>query len=102
MFELSLFIFIGFIYKLVLRKKRRPKIIIVGHAQHGKNTVAELLLKKTGISFNSSSCICLDKFISEQFKATYNYKSKEACFNDRVNNRTEWFNLIAAYNYPDG
>jgi hypothetical protein len=102
MFESILIGFIIFLFLLVSKRKRNPKIYITGHARHGKDTVAELLAKKTDMAFTSSSWICLNKFLYDKLKVKYGYTSKVECFEDRVNKRTEWFNAIARYNVPDG
>lgn len=42
---------------------RPPKIIVIGHARHGKDTVAEKLSDIYGLPFTSSSIFCADKVI---------------------------------------
>lgn len=100
---------------------QRPKLIIVGHARHGKDTVCELLAKH-GYAWQSSSWLCgqiaVWPAIQEQWNEwrygkMYNpdhpdpaptigpYDSFEEAFNDRANHREFWYNCIKAYNTPD-
>lgn len=71
------------------------KILICGHARHGKDTFCEML----GFSWTSSSAAALDLAVWPKFSSEY--ASKEACFADRVDRRREWFALISEYNTPD-
>lgn len=84
-----------------MNKKNDIKILIIGSARHGKDTVAELLQEHYGISFLSSSQACADIFIYDELKDKYGYKSSEECFEDRVNHRSEWFQMICDYNKDD-
>lgn len=74
----------------------KPKILILGHARHGKDTVAEIFRDVGDYSFQSSSMAALEEIIWP--KIGYSYKNKEECFKDRVNNRKLWFDLINEYN----
>lgn len=108
----------------------KPKFLILGHARHGKDTVAEILRDCYGFTFTSSSLFCAEKVI---WKAIHNqqaaldrhiaagspgmsagrlieelsmmaacaYPSYTQCFADRGNFRATWFSLIAAYCYPN-
>lgn len=108
----------------------KPKLLVLGHARHGKDTVAEILQQEYGFTFTSSSLFCAEKVI---WQAVHNhgdaldrhekagrpgmstddlhnelkmmreqaYDDYEACFKDRGNFRTAWFSLIAAYCYPE-
>ena len=78
-----------------------PKLIITGHARHGKDTVCEYIRDRYQLSFISSSYILLEEVIYPALKEKYNYSTKEECYEDRVNHRSEWFNLLVAYNTPD-
>lgn len=77
------------------------KILILGHAQSGKDTTASILTDLTGMTFCSSSWFVADKIIYPALKDKYNYISTEQCFLDRFNHREEWKNLIAEYNKND-
>ncbi len=78
-----------------------PKLLIIGHGRHGKDTVCEILKEKYGFSFESSSQFCSKLFIYDQLKNQYNYSNEEECYNDRHNHRQEWYEAICAYNVPD-
>jgi hypothetical protein len=73
-----------------------PKLLVVGHGRHGKDTVCELL-KNYGYTFQSSSKFCSELFIFETLKDKYGYKDEDDCYNDRHNHRTEWYDLIHGY-----
>lgn len=78
----------------------KTKLIITGHARHGKDTVCEILRDSYGFKFESSSKIACELFLFDKLKEKYNYKTIEECFEDRVNHRKEWFNEIVKYNKP--
>lgn len=73
------------------------KLLIIGHAQHGKDTVASILAE-CGFKFTSSSEAACRIFLYEALKNKYGYKSIEECFEDRVNRRALWYQLICEYN----
>lgn len=77
------------------------KILIIGHARHGKDTAAEILEKERGFKFKSSSEAAAEIFIYDLLKEKYNYKSFKECYDDRINHRAEWYNLICEYNKED-
>jgi hypothetical protein len=77
------------------------KILILGHARHGKDELASILQKKYNLTFKSSSETCNELFIYETLRDKYNYTSKEECFEDRTNHRDEWKRLICDYNKDD-
>lgn len=107
-----------------------PKVLILGHGRHGKDTVAEILRDDFGLSFTSSSMFCaehvvwnalhnqqeaLDRHIAAgapgmtagqligelEMMAGRQYSSWAECYADRSNFRAAWFSLIAGYCYPD-
>lgn len=78
-----------------------PKILIIGHARHGKDSFAEILREEFGLKFLSSSQAASDIFIYSSLKNKYGYTSPEECFLDRVNHRAEWYDLICEYNKKD-
>ena len=78
----------------------RPKILILGYARHGKDTVAEMLHRKYGFRFMSSSEFVGREIIWETWGKT-RYHSFEAMFADRVNWRKQWMEMISLYNTPD-
>lgn len=77
------------------------KIVVMGYARHGKDTVCELLANKYGLKFTSSSWFCAERIAFPALKDKYGYKDVEECYNDRSNHRAEWFDLITAHNTPD-
>ena len=77
----------------------KPKIMIIGHAQHGKDTVASMLEEEFSYSHISGSWIACQQIIFPQMSKRYS--NDHECYIDRVNNREVWFNLIARYNDPD-
>lgn len=78
-----------------------PKLLVIGHAGHGKDEFCKILTQKTGISFESSSMYCLKKFLYNILKQKYGYTSLEEAFEDRTNHRAEWRKEIKRYNTPD-
>lgn len=78
-----------------------PRILVIGHARHGKDTVSEILRDGYGFSFTSSSMFCAERVIFPVLRYQYNYDTPEECFDDRGNHRKEWYDLIRAFNSPD-
>lgn len=76
------------------------KILIIGSARHGKDTLAEIL-SDYGLTRRGSSEAAAEIFIYDTLKDKYHYTSPEQCFEDRVNHRAEWYDLICEYNYHD-
>ena len=78
------------------------KLMILGYARHGKDTVANILSETYGLTKEDSS-----QFAGKQVMLPYFaskgivYPNWEACYADRVNHRQEWFEQIKAYNTPD-
>lgn len=77
------------------------KLLIIGQARHGKDTMAEILRDELDISFCSSSYFCLEKVVYPIVKDHLGYTSEEECYEDRVNHRPLWFELIKMYSYRD-
>lgn len=77
------------------------KILILGHARHGKDTFAEILRDHFGLKFKSSSVAASEIFLYDTLKDKYGYETPEECFEDRVNHRQEWHELIVDYNKDD-
>lgn len=80
----------------------KKKICIIGHARHGKDTLAEMINQRYGYKSESSSQAASRLFLYDALKDKYGYKTPEECFDDRVNHRAEWFDMICEYNknYP--
>ena len=78
----------------------KPKIIVTGHARHGKDTVCQLL-SFSDYKFSSSSEFANEKVVFPVLSKKYGYKNLQDCFEDRHNHRSEWFDLVKQYNTPD-
>jgi len=77
------------------------KLLIIGHARHGKDTVAEMINKEHGYKFKSSSEAAAEIFLYDKLKEQYGYETFQECFEDRMNHRQEWYEAIVTYNTPD-
>jgi hypothetical protein len=79
-----------------------PRLILLGHARHGKDTVADLLRDRHGFNPMGSSLFACERVVAPWFRLTgWPYPSVQACYADRVNHRALWFDLICAYNRQD-
>ena len=78
-----------------------PKLLVIGHGRHGKDTVCEILRDKFGYTFESSSQFCSKLFIYDMLRKKYDYTNEEECYADRHNHRAEWYNAICDYNKGD-
>ena len=77
------------------------KLLIIGHARHGKDTVALILEGEFALTHLASSEASSTIFVFDALKEKYSYSTVEECFTDRVNHREEWYNLICEYNVDD-
>jgi len=77
---------------------KMPKLLIIGHGRHGKDTLAEIFERDYDMTFKASSVAASEIFIYDILKYKYGYKTPDECFNDRGNHRAEWYNLICSYN----
>lgn len=78
-----------------------PKLLIIGHGRHGKDTVCDILEKKYNFKFLSSSQFASERLVFPALKDLYNYKTADECYADRHNHRQEWYELISDYCKPD-
>lgn len=79
--------------------QRPPRVAIIGPARHGKDTVADMLAAMYGLRFANASRLAAMRVI---MPATGNkYKTLEECYNERINNRVLWRDLLAAFNNED-
>jgi len=86
-----------------LRFARRPRLLILGHARHGKDTLAELLRDAFGLRFTSSSLFVAESVMLPAFrKVGVHYPSAEACFEARGSNRAFWYTTIKEHLLEDG
>lgn len=84
------------------RKPMKTNILILGHADHGKTTVACIVAKELGVTYLDSSFACAEKVMLPAFaNIGVNYNSVEECYLDRGNHRDFWHKCIAEYNTPD-
>lgn len=84
-----------------MKNNKFPTLLLVGHARHGKDSLAEILQEHFGLKFKSSSEAAAEIFIYDELKDKYGYKTPFECFEDRVNHRSEWYELICGYNSVD-
>ena len=78
----------------------KPKLLIIGHARHGKDSVAEMLHDTHGYKFVSSSMFVGQEILWDNWGVAC-YDSFDHMFADRVNHRKLWADMITAYNTPD-
>jgi hypothetical protein len=97
----------------------RPRVLVLGYARHGKDTVAEMLGRLYGMRFTSSSEFCAAQVVMPAIDAAWaayedeqrgrnrqpptvpRYASVAECFADRVNHRAFWYDTIRAFNQDD-
>ena len=81
------------------------RLMIVGHARCGKDTVAEILRDEFGMTFESSSVFCLETAILPTLRLLgYEYESPQECMKQRETVpdwRRIWHDAIANFNSPD-
>lgn len=82
-------------------KNKIPSLLFIGNARHGKDSFAEIMEEHYGLKFVSSSQAAADIFIYDALKEKYNYTNSVECFEDRVNHRAEWYDMICEYNKED-
>ncbi len=83
-----------------------PKIMVIGHARHGKDTIANLLEKRYGFRNKSAAMIAAEFIIYPISLSTIdynwpNYNSFLECFNDKHSHREAWFKTIQKFNASD-
>lgn len=80
----------------------KPHLLILGHTQHGKDTLAELLRTLYGMSFVSSSIAAYEAAVKPALEAIgVFYPDSATAFADRFSYRPEWKAAISVYNTPD-
>lgn len=77
-----------------------PKILIIGHGKHGKDTVAEYFRDRYNYKFASSSMFVAERAIWPHWGCAV-YPDIVEMFKDRENHRTLWGQMISAYNIPN-
>lgn len=79
-----------------------PRILILGHARHGKDTAAEHLRDAHGIAFRSSSAFLAETVVRPELsRRGIGYPDFAACYADRFNHRALWREIIEDYNVED-
>ena len=81
----------------------KPKLLIIGHGRHGKDTVADIISERYGLTKISSSMFAAERVVMP-WLAKYRgltYPSVEECYDDRVNHRQDWYLAISEYNQDD-
>lgn len=81
----------------------KPKLLIIGHGRHGKDTVADVLSDLYGFRSVSSSMVAAEQVVRPwlQEKHGLSYLSLQACYEDRINHRQAWYEAICDYNRDD-
>lgn len=99
-------------------EKYRPRILVMGYARHGKDTVCEMLREEFGLRFSSSSMFLAEHVVwpamqeqnAQWFAGKHSadagppfpkYFSAAACFEDRANHRAFWYDAITDFNRED-
>lgn len=78
--------------------------MIIGNAEHGKDTLTNLLCDHLSLDFASSSWVACEAFIFDTLRDEYGYTSAMECWIDRRRSpemREQWATLIAKYNAAD-
>lgn len=80
------------------------KIVLIGHKDHGKDEVADMLVDvlkedhNIDITFKTTSEIANEEFIFDCIKDEFDYKTLKEAHTDRDNHRPLWFRLISLFN----
>jgi len=80
---------------------RRPRLIVTGYGEHGKDTVCKILLALTGLTFVSSSWAMCEEVVYPQLKDKLDYRSPIECYENRRYQRKLWYDIIAEFNKDD-
>lgn len=73
-------------------------LLIIGHRQHGKTDVGNLLAKVFNVKAHDSSWYACENIVYPNLKDKYGYRSPEEAHVDRGKHRQEWFELIEDFN----
>jgi len=77
-----------------------PKILVLGHGQHGKDTVSNMISYTYGLKLGGSSELGF-KAIKPRLQKLFPNESDEQLFENRRIHRNTWKRLIKEYNTPD-
>ena len=64
---------------------RLPKVLVLGYARHGKDTVCDIIKEEYGFTFRSSSEFCAEHVVHPAMRSEYD--TWQECFADRHNHR---------------
>lgn len=80
-----------------------PKLLILGHGRHGKDTVGDLIVEHYGFTKTSSSMFAAEHVVRPWLAANrgLTYSNLDECYEDRVNHRADWYQAISEYNADD-
>ena len=78
----------------------KPKLMIVGHGRHGKDTLADGF-RDRGWLCEDSSYASAEIFLFDELKDSMGYRTVQECWEDRHNHRALWFRMISEYNSID-
>ena len=78
----------------------KPKLLILGYARHGKDTVGTHFQQYHDYKFVSSSWFVAKEVMWDVWGCAV-YDNIHEMFEDRVNHRVLWMQMISAYNTPD-
>lgn len=84
-------------YYYTMNTNNFSKLLIIGHARHGKDTVAEIISNTYNMPFRSSSDFVAERLMFPILSKKYGYKNHIEAYNDRHNHRAEWHDLIHDY-----
>lgn len=74
------------------------KLMVMGYARHGKDTVGEMLRTQYGLRFSSSSMFCAERVMLPAMAARgVRYKDAFECYADRHRWRSAWYDDISAF-----
>ncbi|WIC41521.1 hypothetical protein MA9V1_257 [Chryseobacterium phage MA9V-1] len=77
------------------------KLLIIGHAQHGKDTVADIMAAKLGLSATSSSITAINHWIFKNHGERLGFSSPEDMYERRGEMRKFLFDEIVAFCSPN-
>jgi hypothetical protein len=73
-----------------------PRLVVIGHKEHGKGTFAALAREEFGLTVQGTSTH-MSLLMFELMRETHGYATPEACYLDRNNHRELWFDEIRRY-----
>jgi hypothetical protein len=78
------------------------RIALCGPGRCGKDTAADWLAANTKLRYHQSTSQAAADICFKKLHKKYGYKTPQEAFVDRHRHRTEWAEIIWAYNKPDG